>query len=146
VNPEPGGRAVKKIRCDDRRGAVVATLVVLAVAGILGSGCASSAGLSAPVDTVSPGWESRFKLEWKVTPDSETTRKVTGYLYNQYGETYRIRLLVKALDASGAVVSRRVQQAFGGVSPFERDYFEFDKLPVAERYTVSVYSYDRIGL
>jgi hypothetical protein len=124
---------------------LVATLVT--VGCIFGSACTSGVnaiaagpGSFASVDTMSPGWESRFRLDWKVTADRQELRKIAGYLHNDYGQTVRVRLLVKGLDASGAVVFRRVEQTFSALPPFERDFFEFDRLPAADRYVV--YSYE----
>jgi hypothetical protein len=124
------------------------TLIVMSLA-LFAAACTSGlTGSDRPgpfdsVDTMSPGWENRFALDWKVTSDGPETRKVTGYLYNKYGQTARVRLLVKGLDASGAVVFRRIEQTFGAVPPFERNYFVLDKIPAADRYVVTVYSYEK---
>jgi hypothetical protein len=106
---------------------------------MIGSNAAPSA------DTMSPGWESRFKMEWNVTPDGEQTRKMTGHFDNNYGQTFRAYLLVKGTDGSGAVVFRRVQPQLGVLSPLGREHFDIDKLPAAERYAVTVYSYEEAG-
>jgi hypothetical protein len=126
------------------------TLIMLSLASLFAAACTSGVtGIGKPgpfdsVDTMAPGWENRFALEWKVvTSDSPETRKLTGYLYNNYGQTVRVRLLVKGLDSSGAVVFRRVDQTLGTVPPFERNYFELDKIPAADRYVVTVYSYEK---
>jgi hypothetical protein len=125
------------------------TLVMLSLACVLAAACTSGVpsigrpGAFDSVDTMAPGWEKRFALDWKVTSDSPQTRKLTGYLYNNYGQTVRVRLLVKGLDPSGTVVFRRVEQTFGSVPPFERNYFELDRVPAADRYVVTVYSYEK---
>jgi hypothetical protein len=121
-------------------------IVTLSFAGLLTAGCSSFTNMTSPyasIDTMSPGWEQRFKLDWKVASESGEARKVTGHLYNDYGQTVRVRLLIRAFDASGAVIYRRVELTTSSVSPFERDYFEFDKLPAADRYVVTVYSYEK---
>jgi hypothetical protein len=53
---------------------------------------------------------------------------------------------VRHRDASGGTRKTAVlpiEQTFSAVPPFERDYFEFDELPVADRYGVTVYSYEK---
>jgi hypothetical protein len=120
-------------------------VLVVAWAGLFAAGCSVPASPSTPaasIETMSPDWESRFALDWKVGPDGGAARKITGHLTNNYGQTVRVRLLVRALDASGAVIFRRVEQSFSAVPPFERDSFEFSKVPVADRYVVTVYSYE----
>src|SRR6266496_2091847 len=114
---------------------VVRSLSVVALAApLLLSGCASMMAGNPPVITMSPGWESRFKLDWKVEPESGPNRRITGYLQNEYGDAFTVRLAAHGLDSAGGIVWQRVQQQFGEVPPFERDFFEFDGLPAAERY------------
>jgi hypothetical protein len=121
----------------------VGVLCMLGLSGAALSGCARVMAGNPPVITMSPGWESRFTVDFRVEPDG-TTRRIKGYLQNQYGDAFTVRLAANGLDSSGAIIWQRVQQQFGEVPPFERDYFEFDGLPAAEQYVVTVYSYNPI--
>jgi hypothetical protein len=125
------------------RGVAAAALGVVMV---LGGGCATTGGSMAPSaviwDTLSPGWEYKFKLQWNVAPDAGGTRRVDGYLYNEYGSRYVIRLQLLALDPAGNVVARQIKQLPGEVPAFGRDYFEFWNVPAADQYRVTVFSYD----
>jgi hypothetical protein len=123
----------------------IAAAVLITVA-LLTWGCASTGtpGGAPPVETMSPGWQSRVSLHWRVVEESAGTRRVTGYVQNHSPNLYRVRLLVKSLDASGAVVGRRVQSLFGELPPFERDFFDVAALPAADHYEVSVYTLDKV--
>lgn len=92
--------------------------------------------------TLMTGWEGRFKLEWSVESEAGGTRRIRGYITSQHGEYAEpVRLLAQALDASGAVVGRRIAWVPGGVNGFQRAYFEIPDLPSAQGYRVSVWDY-----
>jgi hypothetical protein len=132
---------------------VTAALVVL---GLFGAGCAGMSGAapstaadtispaSAPVETMTPGWQAKVTLHWRVIPEGDQTRRVRGYVQNDSPNRYRVRILVNSLDASGAVTGRRVQQMFGELPPFERDFFDVSGLPAADRYEVGVYTLEKV--
>jgi hypothetical protein len=131
-------------------------MAVLAVLGLFGSGCAGMSGTAAstatdtssagqaPVETMSPGWQSKVTLHWRVVTEGDRTQRVRGYIQNESPERYRVRIIVKSLDASGAVTGRRVQQMFGELQPFERDFFDVTGLPAADRYEVGVYTLEKV--
>jgi hypothetical protein len=52
-----------------------------------------------------------------------------------------VRLLVQALDDTGAVVARRIWAIPGGVGGGQRAYFEVPDLPTAREYRVYVWDY-----
>src|SRR3989442_15928321 len=71
---------------------------------------------SGPMTTLIPGWERHFTLQWTVEPERGGSRRLDGYVFNQYGQyAARVRLLVRALDASGAVVDQRIVWGPAGV-------------------------------
>jgi hypothetical protein len=123
---------------------VCTSLSLLLLAGTVLAGCAAMTRRSPPVITMSPGWESRFTVDWRVEPESGATRRIKGFLNNQYGDAFTVQVAAHGLDASGGIVWQRVQRMFGTVPPFERDYFEFAGLPAADQYLVTVYSYNPI--
>jgi len=64
---------------------------------------------------------------------------------NTYGEPAgKVQLLAQALDANGNVVAQRIEWVPGVVPGFGRVYFEVSKMPKADAYRVTVWSYERI--
>jgi hypothetical protein len=53
-----------------------------------------------------------------------------------------VQVLVQALDASGAVIDQRLAWVPGGVPQLSRASFEVPRLPVADHYRVTVWSFD----
>jgi len=129
----------------DRIVASCRLLLGLTVAALLG--CAAPGvdpGGSVPLaqTTLMAGWEQHFTIEWTVEPYGEGTRQLRGYVNNQHGErAVDVRLLVRGLDRSGAVVSRRIDFVPGGVSGFGRAPFVIQHVGAADRYEVSVWTY-----
>lgn len=119
----------------------LALVALLFVAG----GCAGAPGLtpSASVTTTTIGWEHYFKVDWGLEPGPADSRRVTGYLYNEYGRpATNVRVLAQALDTSGGVIGQRLAWVPGGVPPLSRTYFEVGPLPPADMYRVSVWAFD----
>ena len=118
------------------RVAVVA--LVVTACGVTTYDAASTASLT----TLIPGWERYFAVEWTAAPEPGGLRRLDGYVFNRYGEyAADVRLLVQALDASGAVVDQRVVWGPTGVGGFGRAYFNARHLPAADHYRVSVWDY-----
>jgi hypothetical protein len=116
--------------------------VVAAVALVPGACAESGIRPSAEVTSTVPSWQNWFRLAWAVDPESGATRRITGYVYNEYGEAaYGVQLLTQALDKSGAVLHQRIEWA-GSIPPLSRSYFEVRNLPPAEQYRVSVWAFD----
>jgi len=106
--------------------------------------CATSGDMPAPgsYNTLMSGWEHHFSIDWTASDQSPTTRKVSGYVYNQNGEfATSLRVLAQAVDATGTVVGQRIAYVPGGVGGFGRAYFVVSNLPVADNYRVSVWDY-----
>ena len=107
-------------------------------------GACTGVGLhpSAEVTSTVPSWQNWFKLDWALDAETSAGRRITGYLYNEYGEAaYNVQLLTQALDKAGAVVHQRIDWA-GRVPPLSRSYFEVRNLPPAEQYRVTVWAFD----
>ena len=92
--------------------------------------------------TLTAGWEQHFSFEWTATEQSQSSRKVSGYVYNRNGEfATSLRVLARAVDSGGAVVGQRIAYVPGGVGGFGRAYFEVPNLPATASYRVSVWDY-----
>jgi hypothetical protein len=92
--------------------------------------------------TLTAGWEQNFSFEWTATEQSQSSRKAAGYVYNKNGEyAINLRVLARAVDASGAVVAQRIVSVPGGVGGFGRAYFEVPNLPVTASYQVSIWDF-----
>lgn len=93
-------------------------------------------------DTLVPGWESKFTLDFKVDRAQDGTGLVYGRIYSRYGQhASPFRVLGMALDSSGKVIGQRIAWVPGGVPGFTQVYFEIDHLAVAASYKVTVWDY-----
>ena len=98
--------------------------------------------LSMTATTLTAGWEHHFAFEWTATEQSQSSRKVSGYVYNRNGEfATSLRVLAQAVDSGGAVVGQRIAYVPGGVGGFGRAYFEVPNLPATAGYRLSVWDY-----
>jgi hypothetical protein len=98
--------------------------------------------LSMTATTLTAGWEHHFSFEWTATEQSQSSRKVSGYVYNRNGEfATSMRVLAQAVDSGGAVVGQRIAYVPGGVGGFGRAYFEVPNLPATASYRLSVWDY-----
>ena len=93
-------------------------------------------------DSLVPGWQSKFSLDWKVQPSKDGTNIVYGQIHSYYGQfASHFRVLGMAVDASGKVIGQRIEWVPGGVPGFTQVYFEIDKLAPAASYRVTVWDY-----
>ena len=116
--------------------------------GLITAAFSACAGMSNPLtsptefDSLSPGWQSKFSVEWKVAPSQDGTNLLYGRITSQWGQfASRFRVLGMAVDSSGKVVAQRIEWVPGGVPGFTSTYFEIDHLPVAPSYRVTVWDY-----
>ena len=109
------------------------------------SACATSGNpLTEPTafDSMVPGWESKFAVEWKVEPAQDGTSRLYGRVASHYGQhASPFRVLGMAVDSSGKVIGQRVEWVQGGVPGFSQTYFEIDHLVAAASYRVTVWDY-----
>jgi hypothetical protein len=119
-------------RPEIRRAAVTIALLALVAA----AGPAGAQVLGRPAD-------GDLRLEWTAAEDRRGRPIVSGYIYNLRGGTYAtsVRLLVEALDASGATVGSTSGFVFGDVPPSDRSYFEIKAPPRAASYRVSIQTF-----
>lgn len=123
-----------------RLGLLVGLVVTMSAA------CGAATGVTPPpsmtATTLTAGWEQHFSFEWTATDQGPSSRKVSGYVYNRYGDyAITLRVLAQAVDAGGAVVAQRIASVPGGVGGFGRAYFEVPNLPVTAGYRLSVWEY-----
>src|SRR5687768_15209903 len=108
------------------------------------SGCSVGPMPSASTTTAHPEWQHYFKLVYDVRSQGNA-RTVSGYIVNDYGVAMKnVRLLVQALDPSENVVTQHLAWVPGGVPGFGRSYFQVGGLPVADKYRVTVWSFERV--
>ena len=118
--------------------------LLISLVATTAAACATSGDTPAPgsYNTLMSGWEHHFSIDWTASDQSATTRKVSGYVYNQNGESATsLRVLAQAVDATGTVVGQRIAYVPGGVGGFGRAYFVVSNLPVSDNYRVSVWDY-----
>ena len=93
-------------------------------------------------DSLAPGWESKFSIDWNVAPGRDGTNRLYGRITSHYGQyASPFRVLGMAVDSSGKVVAQRIEWVPGGVPGFGHVYFEIDHLTVAPSYRVTVWDY-----
>jgi len=93
-------------------------------------------------NTLVPGWESKFTLDWKVEPAKDGTSRLYGQVSSHYGQyASPFRVLGMAVDSSGKVIGQRIEWVPGGVPGFTQVYFEIDHLAAAASYKVTVWDY-----
>ena len=120
-----------------RRGLLIS---LVATVGAAGAGAAPEPSVT--TTTMMAGWELHFTIEWTPVSESPTTRKITGFVYNNYGSyATRLRVLAQAIDSAGAVVGQRIEFVREGVGGFGRVYFEVPNLPATGHYRVSIWDY-----
>ena len=124
---------------------LVSACLAILVAGCTttsGDGIANRISPSPSVTTLMAGWQQKFDVEWHVAPEPAGTQRIEGYVVSRYGRTAEpLRVLVLAVDASGAELSHRIVWIPGGVSGFGRSYFEVGHLPSADHFVVSIWDY-----
>jgi hypothetical protein len=122
-------------------------LLVTAVMASVVGGCTGGEqyGLapSATLTTTTPGaTENWFWLDWEVSPDSGPTKRVDGYIYNNYGQAAAfMRLLVQSFDSADELIDQQLVWVGSPVPALSRSYFSIRRLPTADHYRVSVWSY-----
>lgn len=83
-----------------------------------------------------------FHVEWAASAGSHGRARLTGYVYNDWGEFAKtVELRITGLDTSGNVVSSIVQPV-ADVPPGARVYFEAQVPGRSRLYRVVVESYD----
>jgi hypothetical protein len=102
-------------------------------------------GACAHGPTITPRAEKpQFQLDWQVMK-RERGAAVRGQLFNPYGLPARdIHLLIEGLDGTGAVVNRTTHAVLQIVRSREKATFDVPVADGAERYRVSVVTFDLI--
>ena len=125
------------------RAALLLLLVTTFTAGCTG---AMGSGLrpSATTTTTIIGWESRFRLDWTVQARAGGN-DIEGYMYSQHGTPVtHVRLLAQGLDATGNVVSQKIEWLGADLPGLQRVYFRIPGMSPAPQYRVSVWQFDPI--
>ena len=107
---------------------------------------------SAPVvSTLNPDDESAladhfFHVEWTAGQGAAGRARITGYVYNDYGDSaVNVALRVHEIDASGNDVARVVTPIGEAVPAHGRTYFDV-AAPQSRFYRVDVASFDFVEL
>ena len=120
----------------------------LALIGIVVSACATGSDpltSRTEYDTLVPGWESKFTLDFKVDRAQDGTSRLYGRVSSHYGQHAEpFRVLGMAVDEGGKVVGQRIEWVPGGVPGFAQVYFEIGHLAGAASYRVTVWDYTLI--
>ena len=121
------------------RSLLPAALVAVAM---VSAGCAAfNIQPSAEMTSLNPAWQNWFRFDYAVDEDKAGKRRISGYPQNNYGEAaHDIRILLQALDKSGAIVAQQI--TWGSFVPgLSRSYFELRNVPAADQYRLSVWDF-----
>jgi hypothetical protein len=103
------------------------------------------------VKTVDPDDESAladqfFHVEWAAGPGAAGRARITGYVYNDYGDSaINVALRIHEIDANGNDVARVVAPIGEAVPAHGRTYFDV-AVPTSRFYRVDVASFDFVEL
>jgi hypothetical protein len=103
------------------------------------------------VTTVDPDDESAladhfFHVEWTAGPGAAGRARITGYVYNDYGDSaINVALRIHEIDANGNDVARVVAPIGEAVPAHGRTYFDV-AVPTSRFYRVDVASFDFVEL
>ena len=143
-----GGAARGNLVRSRSRRSRMTRLVLLGLAVIAFAACETGGvGLapSASLTTTTPGvTDYRFKVTWSVLPEQTADQKaLEGHVENVAGGwgANNVRLLAQSLDSSGTLVGQRLEWLGGSLPPGSRTYFKIRRVPVADQYRVTVWSY-----
>jgi hypothetical protein len=119
------------------------------VAGTGGIAVAASADARTPFerDAVVPRQaatlgDQYFHVEWTAEPVQPGMARLTGYVYNDYGETAQdVEVQITAVDAAGRPVTSVIQPIGDTVPARGRSYFDL-RVPASPSYQLSVVSFE----
>jgi len=119
--------------------------VLLGVIAAAVAGCATGSNSltnATEFDTLVPGWQSKFALEWNSEPAQDGTSRLYGRVASHFGQyASPFRVLGMAVDSSGKVIGQRIEWVQGGVPGFSQVSFKIDHLVAAASYRVTVWDY-----
>lgn len=102
------------------------------------------AQVATPLSPLMVNWSSYFSLDWQ-TAQAKGRTVILGTIRNTSNyRARRIQLLIEGLDASGTIVSQRVEWLGSDLTPGDHIYFESPTSGPAARYRVSVFAFDAI--
>jgi len=83
-----------------------------------------------------------FRVEWSAAPGTRGRARLTGRVYNSYGEAAEnVQLRINSLDASGKVVSTVTRPVMETVPAEANAYFDV-QVPNGGSYQVAVDTFD----
>jgi hypothetical protein len=83
-----------------------------------------------------------FHIEWTADVGRPGVSRLTGYVYNDYGEAAQgVQLQITAVDPAGRPVGSVIQRIGDTVPARGRSYFDF-QVPVSSSYQLSVMSFE----
>lgn len=117
-------------------------------AGLVGAGILLSVLVSAiegRAQHIGEPGAAHLRVVWEAEVSKLLGPIVQGSVYNESIYAVRhVQLRIQALDASNAVTEETYRFVLGDIAPGSRAYF-VARVPAADRYRVSVLSFERIG-
>ena len=86
--------------------------------------------------------ERLFHVEWTTREGRSGMSRITGYVYNNYGQAAEdIELLITGLDSAGQPVNTAIERVSDTVPARGRAYFDV-QVPMSSSYRVNVESFE----
>lgn len=86
--------------------------------------------------------ERFFHVEWTAREGRPGTSRITGYIYNDYGQAAQdIELAITGLDSAGQPMSTAIERMPDTVPARGREYFDV-QVPLSPSYRVNVDSFE----
>ena len=83
-----------------------------------------------------------FHLDWNVSPGRPGMSRITGYVYNDYGQAAEdVELKITSLDSAGQPVNTMFRHMSDTVPSRGRGYFDL-QVPASPSYQLSVASFE----
>jgi hypothetical protein len=87
-----------------------------------------------------------FHVEWTVAPDASGRPRLSGYVYDDYGDSAsNVQLRVSEVDAGGHEVASTVEPVGESIPALGRAYFSV-RVPDSPSYRVEVTAFDFVEL
>ena len=81
-------------------------------------------------------------MDWNVSPGGPGKSRITGYLYNDYGEAAQsVELKITQLDTAGQPVAAVFQNVNDTIPARGREYFDI-QVPASPAYKVDVEAFN----
>lgn len=119
--------------------ALAAILGTGVVPGVPGIGVPMASAQELATETLA---DQVFRLDWTAAPNGNGETRISGYIYNSYGEAAdEVQLRITGFDTAGTPIESFIKPVDDTVPNFDRAYFDVHVPGHAASYKVAVDSF-----